>query len=187
MTPGESAQPSQLYRIAWAFYLVVALAGVIWLGVRGELRLELFWSGERWWLDLAGAAGAAALLIGLWAVVRIFFAAARRLEDSLAAVLGQPKADEILALAVLSGIAEELLFRGAIQGAWGWVWATALFALLHTGPGREHRWWTLFAAVAGCLFAFLREWSGALLAPIVAHILVNAVNLRLWLVRRSGE
>jgi hypothetical protein len=52
-----------------------------------------------------------------------------------------------------------------------------LFAVLHTGPGLSFRLWTAFAVVAGGLFGGLMLWRGNLLAPIVAHFLVNAVNL----------
>lgn len=83
-----------------------------------------------------------------------------------------------MALALLSGFAEELFFRGAVQGSLG-LWAgTAIFALVHTGPHRSFRLWTAFAAAAGLLFGVLFAWRGSLLAPIAAHVAVNAVNLR---------
>jgi membrane protease YdiL (CAAX protease family) len=53
-----------------------------------------------------------------------------------------------------------------------------LFALLHTGPGRHFRLWTVFAVLAGALFGGLMLWRGNLLAPVVGHVLVNGVNLR---------
>jgi uncharacterized protein len=81
-------------------------------------------------------------------------------------------------LALLSGFAEELFFRGAVQGSLGLWLGTAIFALVHTGPHRSFRLWTAFAAVAGLLFGGLFAWRGSLLAPIAAHVLVNAVNLR---------
>ena len=59
-------------------------------------------------------------------------------------------------------------------------------AILHSGPGRAFRLWTLFAAVAGLLFAGLMQWRGNLLAPMAGHFVVNAVNL--WrLASRTGE
>jgi len=93
------------------------------------------------------------------------------------AALGPLQPGEAVALAVLSGFAEELFFRGAVQGAFGWLPATLAFAVLHSGPGKAFRLWTLFAAVAGLVFAGLTVWRGNLLAPIVGHFLVNAVNL----------
>ena len=38
---------------------------------------------------------------------------------------------------------QEVFFRGALQHAWGPVWATLAFALLHSGPGRTFLAWTL--------------------------------------------
>ena len=64
-----------------------------------------------------------------------------------------------------------------MQGAWGWIPATILFALLHTGRGASFRSWTAFAAVAGLVLAWLMIWRGNLLAPVVTHVLVNGVNL----------
>jgi membrane protease YdiL (CAAX protease family) len=100
------------------------------------------------------------------------------LEDHLAQLLQGIEPAETLALAALSGFAEELFFRGAVQGAWGIVPATALFAALHVGPAKAFRLWTLFAAVAGLSLGLLAQWRGNLLGPIVAHFFVNAVNLR---------
>ncbi len=93
-------------------------------------------------------------------------------------MLGPLTASEAFGLALLSGFAEELFFRGAVQGQWGFVPATILFALLHSGPGRAFRFWTLFAALAGLLFGGLMVWRGNLLAPVLGHFLVNGVNLR---------
>ena len=172
-------EPGGLYRIAWIFYLVLAVGGALWLGLRnGTIPLELFVDRQTWWLDVlvGGAAGGALLL--LWEAARRWTSSADALEQRVADVLGPLEPGEAASLAVLSGVAEELLFRGAMQQAWGWPVAAALFALLHTGPGREYRVWTAFAAVAGLLFAAVVLWRGNLLPAIEAHVLVNAVGLR---------
>ena len=121
--------------------------------------------------------GAAGLLLALWEAGRRIFPTARELERRLAELLGPIDLSEVLGLALLSGFAEELFFRGAVQGSWGWLPATVLFALLHTGPGPAFRLWTLFAAVAGMVLAALMIWRGNLLAPVVAHGLLNGINL----------
>jgi uncharacterized protein len=151
---------------------------VVWVGLRqGSIPLALFVRADGWWLDLLLGIGTGLFLLGLWQVGLRFLPLAGRLEDRLTQVLGPLPRDEALALAVLSGFAEELLFRGAVQGAWGIFAASLLFALLHTGPGPAFRLWTVFAAVAGLSFGALMVWRGNLLGPVVAHILVNAVNL----------
>lgn len=154
------------------------MGGVVWIGLReGRIRVDLFVNPESWWLDLAIGLVAGCLLILLWMLARRTLAASRRLEVELAELLGTLKISEVLGLALLSGFAEELFFRGAVQGAWGWFPATVLFALLHAGPGSTYRVWTAFAAIAGLTLAGLMIWRGNLLAPVVTHVLVNGINL----------
>jgi len=170
--------PGQLYRLAWVFYLLLALAAVVWLGAReGAIPLSLFVRWPSAAVDLGLGLATGLLLVAVWIAARRFLPAARRLEDELRGMLGGIDRGEILALALLSGLAEELFFRGAVQSAFGWLVATVLFTLLHIGPGSSFRLWTLFAGVAGLLFAGLVVWRQSLLAAIVAHVVVNGVNL----------
>ncbi len=166
--------------------MALAVGGAVWIGLReGVIPLRLFFDLREWWLDLLLGAGAGLLLLGLWKGAERAFPLARELEDQLGEVLGPLGRSEVIALAMLSGFAEELFFRGAVQGTFGWLPATLLFALLHAGPGRAFRLWTLFALVAGLLFGGLMELRGNLLGPVVAHFLVNAVNL--WRLVCRGE
>ncbi len=172
-------ESGRLYRFAWGLYLFLALAGAIWIGFqRGVIPLSLFLDTRRWWLDLGLGLGAGLLLLGLWAAAERIFPLARDLEAKLAQALGPLSGSEAFALALLSGFAEELFFRGAVQGTLGVVGATILFGLLHSGPGKELRLWTLFALLAGGVLGLLMVWRGNLLAPFAGHFLVNAVNLR---------
>lgn len=178
-TPLGLPEPGRLYRLGWGLYLGMALAGCLWIGLRqGVIPLSLFIDLEEWWLDLLLGLGAGLVLLGLWWATERMSPLARDLERHLSLVLMTLGPSEALALALLSGFAEELFFRGAVQGQLGWVLATVLFALLHTGPGPAFRIWTAFAALAGVFFGGLLVWRGNLLGPIVGHILVNAVNLR---------
>ena len=178
-TPPDVSGAGQLYRIAWALYLALAVGGALWVGARtGRVPLELFVDPGGWWLDLALGVAAGGVLLGFWQIGLRLLPSAAALEEVLAEVLHGIEMPEIVVLALLSGFAEELFFRGAVQGAWGWPLATAIFAGLHFAPGTAFRSWTLFAAVAGLLFAGLMLWRGNILAPVVAHTLVNAVNLR---------
>lgn len=189
----ENQRPGELYRIAWVFYLLLALAGVGWIAFSdapgnpcGEVKLCLryFLDPATWYLDLAIGAGAGGLVLLSWEVVRRLVPIAGAMEDRLGTILGDISGDEAITLAVLSGFAEELFFRGAVQGSLGLFLATVLFAAVHTGPGRELKFWTLYAAAAGTVLGGLMAWRGNLLAPVTAHTLVNAVGL--WrLSRRS--
>jgi membrane protease YdiL (CAAX protease family) len=172
-------EPGRLYRFAWGLYLFLAVAGAIWIGFqRGVIPLSLFLDTRHWWLDLGLGLGAGLLLLGLWAAAERIFPLARDLEAKLAQALGPLSGSESLALALLSGFAEELFFRGAVQGTLGLVGATLLFGLLHSGPGKELRLWTVFALLAGGVLGLLMVWRGNLLGPVAGHFLVNAVNLR---------
>lgn len=165
----------------------MALAGILWIGVRqGVIPLSLFVDPERWWLDLGLGLGAGLLLLAVWWVAERVFPLAKELEARLASVLGPITVSEALGLALLSGFAEELFFRGAVQGTLGWAAATILFGLLHSGPGRAFRLWTVFALLAGLVLGGVMAWRGNLLGPVVGHFLVNAVNLR-RLASRAGD
>ena len=181
------SQPGRLYRFAWVLYMAIALAGSLWIGLReGVIPLSLFVSTEDWWVDVGAGLAAGALLLVFWWGAERMFPLARELGEKLAAVLGPVSTADAIALALLSGFAEELFFRGAVQPAWGWAAATVLFAVLHSGPGPAFRFWTLFALVAGALLGGLMAWRGNLLGPVVGHVLVNAVTLR-RLASRSGD
>lgn len=167
------------YRLAWGFYLALAIAGGIWVSAReGSLSPALFLDPERWWLDLALGVAAGAVLFAIWRLLKALLPAGEVLEQHFAGLLAGMEPGRTVALAALSGFAEELFFRGAVQGQWGLVPASLLFGLLHTGPGAPFRLWTLFATLAGFTLGGLALWSGNLLASIVAHFVLNAVNLR---------
>lgn len=178
MASGSAESASWIYRLAWIFYLVLALGGAVWLGAQeGVIGIHLFVDPDTWWIDLGIGLATGSLLILVWHLGRQALPAARQLEEELAELLGPLKMSEVVGLALLSGFAEELFFRGAMQGAWGWLPATVLFALLHAGPGAAYRSWTAFAAIAGLAMAGLMIWRGNLLAPVVTHVLVNGINL----------
>ncbi|MBW2242176.1 MAG: CPBP family intramembrane metalloprotease [Deltaproteobacteria bacterium] len=85
-------------------------------------------------------------------------------------------------LALASGLAEEMLFRGALQAQVGWLLASLLFGAAHYLPRPGLRIWALFALLAGGIFGGLFLWTGTLAAPVAAHVTVNGLNLR-WLSR----
>jgi hypothetical protein len=113
-----------------------------------------------------------------WSLARAL-RALQELEREFQKVLGSLAPTRILALAVLSGTAEELLFRGSLQPWLGYVATSLLFGCLHFVPSIVFFPWTLFAIGAGFIFGGLFSWRGSLVGPIVAHSLVNGINLHL--------
>lgn len=103
-----------------------------------------------------------------------------RLELDFARAFGPVTPPVASKLAILSGVAEELFFRGVLLPWLGIVGSTALFAAAHIGPGLRYWIWTCWSAVAGGAFAWMTVHSGNLTAAIVAHVAVNYLGL-IWL------
>ena len=169
-------------RTALIFYGVMGCLALVWrMAAPGQSILQpgveaAFARSELW-----NAAGAG-LLVGLAAVgVSEMLTRLTRLGEQLADVLGESLAGigpgDAFLLALASGIAEEMLFRGALQPAVGLFWASLIFGACHFLPRRELAIWSLYAVLMGFAFGWLYEWSGHLLAPIVAHTGVNGINL----------
>jgi len=178
MPPRSSSRPSRLYRAAWLFYLVLGLGGVVGLAAQGRpIGLQLLVDPASWWIDLAAGAVSGALLLAGWLVARWRLEPARELESIMLRLLGRVSREEMVALALISAIAEEVAFRGALQHAIGWLGAAALFALLHAGPRRPFLLWSAFALVGGLAFGWIVVVRQALLGPIVGHLVVNLVQL----------
>jgi len=92
-------------------------------------------------------------------------------------VLGELNILSICILALLSGFAEELLFRGLLQHYTG-IWISSiLFGFMHF-PKEKKLWpWTAFALVVGLFFAYLMDAYHSLALVTLAHFLINFVNL----------
>ena len=180
--PERGPSGGQLVRFGLVFYGAMAAVAYAWRALwLGEsiffASAEAAQAGLRLPLDLVKglAAGIAVLLLS-----HIFTRSTRwgeTLARVLADALGRVSIPGALLLAGASGIAEELLFRGALQPLVGWPLASLLFGLAHLAPRRELLPWTGFAVLAGGLFGWLFDTTGNLLAPITAHFLVNAVNI----------
>jgi membrane protease YdiL (CAAX protease family) len=184
--PGRPA-PEQLLRLGLAFYAAVWAAAFAWrrLGQGESLWLATSDAEVRWLRDgLLGLAAAGALIGGsAWLTRRV--AAGERLARALAEALGPLRPAQAWLLALASGIGEEALFRGALQPVAGLWLTTLVFALAHFVPRRDLLLWSAFSGIAGLLLGGLYEASGNLLAPTVAHVVVNGVNLN-RLVREYG-
>ena len=102
---------------------------------------------------------------------------------ALAELVGKRSLRDCIVLAVVSGVAEEAFFRGVLQPALGWLLASLVFGLVHFVPKRALLPWTGFALAAGLVLGALFESTGNLVAPIVAHVGINAVNLRRLVLR----
>jgi membrane protease YdiL (CAAX protease family) len=167
---------------ALAGYCALLVAAVAWrTGLHGE---PLLFASE-------AAAGAGLrpgrdLVLGVGCALGVALASewserhtgwGRRLAATLADMVGPLSPAACLVLAFASGIAEEAFFRGALQPRVGLVAASLLFGLVHFPAARALRPWTVLAAILGLGLGLMFESTGSLLAPVAAHVTLNAVGL----------
>ncbi len=145
------------------------LATKAWLGTTGIAAVGLSLS-----IGVVLAAGA---VVGSRLLVRRFHWA-QVLHAELRPVTRGAGEAELFVTALGGGIAEELFFRGMLVPIAGVALAAVAFGLLHQVRG-EARWgWALSAAGVGCALGLLFVATGSLAGCIVAHVAINAANLR---------
>lgn len=155
------------------------------------------------WLSLAlGAAFAAAVVLVSRALesvpwYRAMAAMLKRLMTAPELLGPELDGEKAFVVALYSSVGEEALFRGWLQpwliahaGALldapgsplatsvGVLAASLVFGGIHLPRVPELRPWTAFALVVGLGFGVLAAWSECLAAPIVAHLLINWLNLK---------
>jgi membrane protease YdiL (CAAX protease family) len=179
-----------LVRLALAFYGVLLGAALAWAWLTGR---SLLWASEAAaergaspLVDFGAGLLAAAIVVLLSRQLTERTRVGEQLARSLRAALGPLSLAECWLLALLSGVAEEAFFRGALQPRVGLLAASLLFGAAHFVPRRELLPWTAFSIAAGLLLGWLFDATGNLIAPIVAHAGINGVNLR-HLTRGEGD
>ena len=161
------------------FYLAVGGAGLALPLVFGrwEKALALVRGQGPLFFQAGAGAGLGLVLVALSRLLAAKVKAMKELEEVLASLVGRLGFFRILVLALVSGPAEEMLFRCALMDLVGPVWSTLAFALCHTGPGKKFRAWTLMAGVVGALFAWMVLDGWGLAAVAAAHSTLNFLNL----------
>lgn len=84
----------------------------------------------------------------------------------------------LLGVAMASAVGEELLFRGLLVPLAGVVLSSLVFGTLHQIRGPARWGWMTWATLMGLIFGVVFTATGSLTGPIVAHVLINAANLR---------
>ena len=168
-------------RAALLFYAGVLVVALAIAAVAGHSPLHAPGATRTvdWLRDPLVGFLAAGIVISLSALLTASTRWGEALAQALAELLGPLSLRDCVLLAAASGVAEEALFRGALQPLLGWVGASLLFGLAHFVPRRELLPWVAFTFAAGFGLGWLYEATGNLVAPVCAHAGVNAVNLRL--------
>ncbi len=177
----------RMVRLAGGLYGAMLAVALAWGAARGLLA--------GWWrFDSARSvaeAVIAGITLGLVAILLTWplergIPGVRALSERFSTLLAGTSTRDAVLLAALSSVGEEALFRGCLQEELGPWLATALFAAVHSGPERVYLWWTASAFVFGLGLAALYQVQGGLLAPIVMHFVINAVNIRMLGERGRG-
>lgn len=84
----------------------------------------------------------------------------------------------VLAVALLSSLGEELLFRSLLAPLLGLWLQAAIFGLAHQLPGRARWIWVVWASIMGLVLGILFQATGSLVGPVIAHATINGLNLR---------
>ena len=175
---------SRLTAFAVLVYVPLALAAIAWAGLGGD---RLAWVHpspasvapypERLLLSLGLGLGLGVVVVALTPVLSERAEWARALQRELEPIAKMLSPAAITLLALLSGVSEELFFRGAMQPVLGLVVTSVIFGALHTGPKRAFIAWSLWAFVMGLLFGWIFDYTGVLWGPVFAHVFINQRNL----------
>jgi len=143
----------------------------------------------------AGLVAAGLMVLSSFALVR-WTLAGRRLARVQAAAVSDLSLAGALIVALLAGVVEEMFFRGAlwtlVASMLGDLPALALtsilFGAVHGAFRRGAVLWSLTATAGGLVAGLLLMWSGALLAPVVMHVVIDVVEIQLLkkMFRTSG-
>jgi membrane protease YdiL (CAAX protease family) len=188
--PSDGARESNFVTMGLLFYGAMAIVAVLWRNGLMEESIVVAPDAEiqvgQLWVHAAIGLGFGVFVVVASNLVTRFTHWGEDLARAMAASLGYISTPNAVLLAMASGLAEEMFFRGALQAKVGLVLASLLFGVVHFVPRREFMPWTVFAVVVGFGLGGLFEWTGNLLAPVVAHVVINGVNLPL-LIRRYGS
>lgn len=169
--------------VAWAYLGLAALSAILSVALHGpnpfahpSPQLHL---GELQRHALSAGAG---LVLGLllvvmtrWSVSRAAWA--RHLHEELRPVAVGMGLPTIVVVASLSSLGEEMFFRSFLAPLVGVPIQAAIFGAAHQTRSSTRWAWMSWAALVGLALGYLYSVTGSLVGPIVAHAVVNALNL----------
>ncbi len=164
------------------------LVAKLWLHFGSVSLLPLSWSAT----VLPVGIGLGLAITAASFLVYRFWAAYRRSADFyLEFVLKPLVLPDIIWVALLPGLSEELLFRGVMLPALGLnltgvIVSSLCFGILHLS-GAEQWAYAVWATAVGLLLGYSAVATGNLLVPIVAHVFINLVSSCFWKLASSSQ
>lgn len=178
--PAAHFLPGRLQLLALAFAVegFLALAALAWAYWRGiPLWSHMLLDGRAaLWIAVTTAAMGVVNIAGYNLLLARGVRAAERLDELITPVFARSGVFDLLLIALMAGIGEELLFRGVIMPELGIAASGILFGLMHFA-GRDLWFYTVWAVVIGIFFGNLYQWTGNLLVPIAVHAAYDFVAL----------
>ena len=163
------------------FYLLLLCLGIGIIALQGDLSSSLFFPAEKATAMryLLWSLGATLLLITISNFASKNFLWAKLLNQEFRRLLTPLRVWQIGLIAFISGTAEEVFFRGAIQPLLGLIPTSFLFGAVHLFPHRIFLPWAAYAAFAGLIFGCLFELSSTLFPNTLSHVTINFVMILL--------
>jgi len=175
------AGPRQVFRTSLYFHGSMGIIALIGIYLSDHQKWKQEWiqdSPEKILLGLLIGLLLGSVAALLSQILPLVWRDARQLESRLAEIFEGSTPIEVLVLALISSVAEELLFRGLLQPFLGIFIASALFGLAHWTGDRRLSAWPLIAMLAGLALGKLAQWPTAgLPGAIGAHLAVNWIGL----------
>lgn len=172
-----------LFRLLLGSFVVELLVSEAILKLsRGVDLQELYLDGHNL---LTAIASGLVLAIVVAFTTRIYFTNFAReiIDEFFMPVFASVSNRDVVMLAILPGLGEEALFRGALQPLIGIIPASLIFGFLHTGFSKRLLPYSAWTTLVGLLLGALYIWSGNLWGSMVAHAVINSAGVT-W-VRRS--
>lgn len=182
---------AQLLKSSTVFYGVILVVGLM-IGHYLHDSLATAWapaaaSFSVSQLIILGCLGAGLISIMSY-VMEDLASSYRSVREYMVSLVGQLSLMGALYLGVLSAVAEEVLFRMAIQPSVGVFVTSLMFALLHLGPGRALSVWSLLAFLSSLILGWTYDATANLWPAVIGHIGVNLISvLRFRVLYRAGN
>lgn len=174
-------------------WLAVVVGSALWLHYRRAWYRSWLVGhrpGPGWLAGLIGVGGAVGGFVAVQLVVGMltWITGVEPPEQELFELLDDPMIGWVLGVIAIfvAPVVEEVVFRGVMLDVMArrWSWGPAalaqavVFSAIHVETLASPPMF-LALGLLGYLFAWLRRWTGSLLAPIIAHLVFNAISLGL--------
>ncbi len=162
------------------------LVAKLWLELGNVSLLPLKWTATEFFWGV----GLAVIIIAFSSLVYHLWSAYRSSADFYLEFVLKPLLwSDLIWVALLPGLSEELLFRGVMLPAFGLnitavVISGLCFGILHLSDSQQWAY-VIWATVVGIILGYSALATGNLLVPIVAHIFTNLVSSCVWKLKHS--